>query len=73
MSGYVKFENYNTSNGCRQFSVKGDSRIMLPMMLGLESTNPYRLPLNNMIVLPPVQTKELNYDRFSRAYPQQRI
>jgi hypothetical protein len=73
MSGYVKFENYNTSNGCRPFSVKGDSRVMNPMMLGMKSVDPYSIPNNGMRVLPPVKTSELNYDRLAYAYPQERI
>lgn len=73
MSGYVKFENYNTYNACRPFSVKGESRVMNPMMLGLKSVNPYKIPYNDMRVLPPVKTTELNYDQFKNAYPQQRI
>jgi hypothetical protein len=73
MSGYVKFENYNTSNGCRPFSVKGDSRVMNPMMLGMKSVDPYSIPNNGMRVLPPVKTSALNYDKLGYAYPQERI
>jgi hypothetical protein len=71
MSSYTKLGNYNFS-ACNN-SVRGESRIMLPVMLGLKSVNPYKVQYNDMRVLPPVQTSELNYDKFKNAYPQQKI
>jgi hypothetical protein len=71
MSGYAKLVNYNVS-ACND-SVRGESRIMLPAMLGMKSVNPYRVPYNDMRVLPPVQTTELNHTKFKKAYPQQSL
>lgn len=71
MSGYAKLGNYNFS-ACNN-SVRGESRVMIPAMLGMKSVNPYRVPYNDMRVLPPVQTTQLNYDQFKNAYPQQRV
>lgn len=70
MSGYTKFENYGKFNRC---TLRGDNRVMNPLMLGLETVNPFRIPNNGMRVLPPVKTAELDYGRLANAYPQAKV
>ena len=69
MSNYVLFDNYIQ----RKIIVKGDNRIMNPLMSGLEFSNPFKIPYNGMRKLPSVQTQELDYNRLKNAYPQERI
>jgi len=73
MSGYTKFSEYGTFKGCGRASIKGDSRVMNPLMTGKVFTNPYKIPNNGMRVFAPSQTTSLNHEQFSNAYPQAKI
>ena len=73
MSGYKKFSECGTFNGCGKFSVRGDQRVMTPLFSGKIFTDPYRIVNNDIRVFPPVQTRELEYERFSKAYPQAKL
>jgi hypothetical protein len=51
----------------------GDSRIMNPLMMGLEFRNKFRIPYNGMRVIPAVVTSDIDYSRVKNAYPQEKI
>jgi len=72
MSAYKKFSEYGT-NGCGRASIKGESRIMNPIISGKVFTDPFKIPNNGMRVFPPVQTTALDYEKFSNAYPQSKV
>jgi len=74
MSGsYKKFSECGTFQGCNRLSLKGDSRIMNPLMMGLESPNPFKVKYNDMRVPPLVLTNDINYGKLNQAYPQKTI
>lgn len=72
-ANYKKFSECGVFNGCNRMLVKGDSRIMNPLMMGLEAKNPFKIPYNGMNVPPLVVDNTNVYNRLKSAYPQSYI
>jgi len=67
---YKKFSDCGKTYQC---NLMGDSRIMNPLMMGLEFRNKFRIPYNGMRVIPAVVTSDIDYSRVKNAYPQEKI
>ena len=69
---YKKFDNCGVYD---KAPLKGDNKIMTPIMSGLvfESNKSFRVKNNDMRVPPSVQTHDIDYNQFKKAYPQENI
>ena len=67
----MSYKKFSECGKPLQYNLMGESRIMNPLIVGLEFRNKFKIQNNEMRILPPVLTKNIDYSRLSSAYPQE--